>query len=100
MSNPNEIAEVLEKGAEVLETAGWCRRTFKNGAGHYCAVGAIERVAPLHVDPKRATFAVEAELGLGRFDLAIWNDRQRDRRKVVRALRRTARKVRQGLITV
>ena len=95
-------AKALDDAATLIETKGWCRKAFAGGDRH-CTVGALHAVIEIEngdfVDDLYfiARNALRVEVGP---DLLGWNDAQRDRRKVVRTLRRTARKVRRGEIPV
>lgn len=112
MSAPTTPAEVLDKAADVLEAAGWCRRSYVDAHGRHCALGAIYTAAPdaVVIDgmgaqlPKdgatqEAVAALAREVSpdhgsLPHVAVFEWNDSQRDRRKVVRTLRRAARNYR------
>lgn len=39
--NKSEIADVIEKSAEVLEEGGWVRGSFETQEGGHCVVGAV-----------------------------------------------------------
>lgn len=41
MSTELEAAELLEKGAEILEQRGWCRLVLQSREGQYCAIGSL-----------------------------------------------------------
>jgi len=94
-------AKVLDDAATLIETKGWCRGRYTDGDRH-CTVGALIEVAgPDNLVYVKAYKAVSAEItGLTYSSVPAWNDEQRDRRKVVRTLRRTARKVRRGEVPV
>ncbi len=94
-------ARVLDEAATRIETYGWCRGTFRNGERR-CTLGALLLTDAEAYD--NAVRAVEAEILRSGFPrpagatslVPAWNDAQRDRRKVVRLLRRAARRVRRS----
>lgn len=97
-----DVADVLDKAADILAPKGaWGRGERLRYREIMCAATAIDFAAG-GTPSCLATAAHEAlaeELGLEHgygLDEAIyeWNDAQRDKRKVQRALRRTARKLR------
>lgn len=98
-------AKVLDDAATLIETKGWCRGSYQDGDRH-CTVGAL--AAGVSSSDRAAFFvayrSVLTEIieitGQSNISISLWNDSQRDRRKVVRTLRRTARKVRRGEIPV
>lgn len=114
-----QTAKLIDAAADTIEATGWCRGRYRDGDRH-CTLGALRdanwaaglnwyRVAPdetLDIDLVyyRAYDAVTAEVrrqpDVTDGSISGWNDAQRDRRKVVRLLRRTARKVRRGQIPV
>ena len=100
-------AKLIDDAADLIEEKGWCRGRFADGDRH-CTLGALRAV-----DPKDRygylthAYYVAFEAVAGEVEkvapgegVAGWNDAQRDRRKVVRLLRRTARKVRRSEIPV
>lgn len=114
---PSERAEILEKAADLLETKGWCtgHLWIRNGvdpysdtgttprnADRFCAVGALCAVAPVRTDDVLPDLAAQIQYDyrdpsgaraeyLG---VADFNDSQKDKRKVIRLMRRTARNLR------
>ena len=111
---PSELAVKLDEAADLLENSGWCRHVLKNPAGHHCLAGAVYEVTgarwsmlddgeyDLDTTNKglqlmeAVEWAAETDPSVkGRYPVG-WNDEQRDKRKVVRFMRRTARRLRDG----
>jgi hypothetical protein len=120
MTDNATLAKVFALAADTIEATGWCRNSYYEGERH-CSSGAIiaavKQVVPnavaqmlddypwsdvpdaLTIDAHRvwddAVFvagrALQREYGIP--SLVAWNDAQRDRRKVVRFLRRRAREL-------
>lgn len=91
-------ADLLEQAADYIEQHGWARGVLERGDGHVCAVGALRAVnshgnayAPLRTSGFEALDALEQHIG---GSAPQWNDRQKDRRVVVRALRKAANSAR------
>lgn len=45
MTTKQEIADLLEQAADLLETEGWCQMTLRNPEGARCAVGALHKIS-------------------------------------------------------
>lgn len=119
---PEELAVVIESAARVIE-GGWCRHEEYHG-GRHCALGAVGRVtgSPMLVETTtanghvvgsfhfnelanaairalRAEIRVTDPINYGHYGhVDVWNDYQRDKRKVVRLFNRCARKLRAGTL--
>jgi hypothetical protein len=114
--NTATLRAVLNEAGDIIESGGWCRHGFQNGDRH-CLGGALTAAVRAIVPEPDAAFAtpydtpsnlsgpagevyhqalraVERRLTRDYGDTSsayYWNDKQTDRRKVVRLLRRTAR---------
>lgn len=108
---PTSTRHVLEIAARIIEQRGWCRNRLTDDHGRVCVVQAIRlavqeievlpAVPAFHYAPVEAAWinlakaaSVTAPPGCGALvagDVAEWNNAQRDRRKIVRALRRASR---------
>lgn len=107
----DDVADVLEKAAEVIERDGWCQNQLTDEAGRVCLVGAIEKAAfgeirsvasmPVHDARWRlrcgAVDAVTVALGGGGL-FAVpsrWNDLPgRDQFEVIDLLKSVAKTIR------
>lgn len=95
-----ETVDALVRAADLLERDGWHRGSLRDSKGRRDVLAALEdateELGPLFL----AQDKLATELGLPDPDelatearLARWNDGMEDRRAVVRAMRRTARKL-------
>ena len=93
---PSELADVLESAATNLEEHGWTRIWSGNPDDGWDVIEALMQTARVSTQANRATAALKAQIDrdYGCRALTRWNHRQRDRRKVVRLMRRTARNLR------
>lgn len=99
-------ADALDRAAARLEPKGaWCKGTYrkwiwdpKTGTSHnaYCLMGALREEA--HASSVRQTAIVslveEIHAENPKVGITRWNDNQRDKRKVIRLMRRVAKKLR------
>ena len=91
-------SKVCQNAINLIEV-GWCTKgliKFINGKRHYCLYSAIYNAAhtpdnPVRGVSKRTSETIEQvvssvvqEIGEGR--IMLWNDRQRDKRAVIRML--------------
>lgn len=109
---PSELAVKIDQAADLLEESGWCRGKLKNASGHHCVVGAVYAVCGVNIaltewnnyepDDEPSEISNQAlevldyacEHDHRRASVVLWNDDQRDKRKVVRFMRRTADRLR------
>jgi len=94
-----ELADILERAAEVIEQCGWCRYSYTN-AGAVCYLGAIRRVVlPPVVDSyAMARFAaIHARLNHEFFHrpVSTWNDYEaKDASEVIDSMKSIAKDLR------
>lgn len=93
-----ELKEVYTKTAELIE-AGWCRRSFRKligGQPHYCALGALEKVAGYGDLRYKAMVGLAEHISTKKpkdAGLAVvrWNDSSLSKNRVVKAFRTLAK---------
>lgn len=96
----NERIQVLEEAIKILETDGWCQGQMKNEQGHYCLKGAVRKAR------SNLGFVGEDPVWLIHNQLKVegsmagtvhYNDYiAKDKRYVIRLLRRTINANSQG----
>lgn len=112
--HPDEIAEVLEKSADLLETDGWLQGSYlRRETGQRCALGALRKAATGHdYIPLKNDFSwsqsefcaarvlmdyLGLEHGTARDVIPYWNDDSRNTQdKVVDAFKGAAKNLRNG----
>lgn len=100
---PSELADRIEKAADLIGTHGWCTGAFRKGQRH-CMFGAVEDVTRSNAVQSHVWSALWSSLlaDYGEPDAnagpEAWNDKQRDARKVRRAMYRAARRLRNGTL--
>lgn len=99
MAEPSEIAEVLDKAADVIEVRGWCQRTLETGDGRVCMEGAISVACGVlghpSVGPQYSNALCAVGLHLGNLIPYRWNDAPgRDKYEVIDLLRTVAKELR------
>lgn len=48
----NKYIETLNKAKDILKTEGWCKGSYTDGAGHYCALGALAKACDPYIEFK------------------------------------------------
>lgn len=94
MAKPKTVKQVLVKARKLIAEVGWCRGSLAKdvrgrpvrypfrGAAHYCSVGAISKACDLDANvylPAINALRITLDDSIGR-----WNDRQTDKRTVLR----------------
>lgn len=104
-STATDVAELLEKAAEIIEIRGWCRGDLTK-AGRVCAYGALNAAVfgtpgwwPAEVTTRQRELLSDAEEALGQAIMPAkyidgWNDSQKSRKPIVAAFHQAARNIR------
>lgn len=93
-------SERLDRGADWLKKHGWCRHSLwmkdgkragnRRAATHACLYGSM-RSGPLDFAGHQVIDVLVRTLGVRCFGQTLeWNDRQKSKRPVVRAMRKAA----------
>lgn len=99
-----KVALQLEEAAEFLEKHGWTRGAMARN-GRHCTLGAIyavsgspmstsDRFKPVRAFAKFLYPHLDVRDSMAPSFIADWNDRQKDRRVVLRKLREAAARIR------
>jgi hypothetical protein len=84
------VADVLNEAANLIEHEGWTRGDYFR-EGRFCLLGAISEEADAkQYSPACALVQRVVDVRLYGGSLANWNDAQRTKKPVVRALREAA----------
>jgi len=94
MTDGYEVADVLNRAADLLESNGWCQFALEDDAGAHCAMGALLAVdtgAATNVLSFSPTGRVAFNAMRGRH-IATWNnDPRRTKQDVLDAFRSAAK---------
>jgi Fe-S-cluster formation regulator IscX/YfhJ len=92
----DQVADVLDDAADLIERGGWIQNALYDHAGGFCSVGALYEICPTDFPRWRTYAALRSVIG-GR-SLAEWNnDPSRTKQQVLDAFRAAAKQERMHL---
>lgn len=109
LAHADDIASVLEKAAELLETRGWGQTVYEDGDGRLCALGAIRtaiagsnrefanlaHASATHTNVLRRAWRTTEPLTRQVGDIPTWNDVEgREAHEVIDLMKHTAKDLR------
>lgn len=99
------VVKLLRKTADNIKKYGWTKNTYGDKSKGFCVAGAlIAAQKELKTEGNvyfKADKALDQQLRMdyNRMSYISWNDQQRDKRKVIRFIERTARNVESGKLS-